>query len=188
MAELLVKVFLHFSRSVKSAKEIRGVNIQPFWLIKVLLHGKKRTFSCNDQWPMREIPRVFILPTQVAIHNTGFALSCMAFLKRQSNVTHQLCSQSLYFSHPLLLQEMGSKKDLFNEVFEVDVLECFCKEAKKCTMCVPCCQQDVWWKERGNYSSVFSLHKLSRWLIFSSGLVFTNCFPKFILMSYLPPA
>ena len=66
---------------------------------------------------MREIPRVFILPTQVAIHNTGFALSCMAFLKRQSNVTHQLCSQSLYFSHPLLLQEMGSKKDLFNEMF-----------------------------------------------------------------------
>ena len=71
----------------------------------------------NDQWPMREIPRVFILPTQVAIQNTGFALSCMAFLKRQSNVTHQLWSQSLYFSHPLLLQEMGSKKDLFNEVF-----------------------------------------------------------------------
>ena len=62
---------------------------------------------------MREIPSVFILPTQVAIHNTGSALSCMAFLKRQSNVTHQLCSQSLSFSHPLLFQEMRSKKDLF---------------------------------------------------------------------------
>ena len=72
--------------------------------------------------PMQEIPSAFILPTQVAIHTTGYASSCLTFLKRQSNVPHQLFFQSLSFSHPLLLQEMGSKKDLFNEVFEVHLI------------------------------------------------------------------
>ena len=45
--------------------------------------AKKELYLAGPMW---EIPRGFILPTQVAIHNTGFALSCPAFLKRQSKV------------------------------------------------------------------------------------------------------
>ena len=47
--------------------------------------AKNELFLAGTMW---EIPSGFILPTQVAIDNTEFALSCLAFLKTQSNVTH----------------------------------------------------------------------------------------------------